>query len=340
MADTVDTAASSSSADEAEKPQDGRAPPLENEAADREEAAEGPEAPEATAQESAEPKEEPEQPRAREEETHEPEVSEAEPEERDEEPEAAEGEPEERDEEPEATEEEPEERDEEPEAAEEAGPSLTELVEELGHQLTELGVAEAQLQAARNMPGVRQAVRDVAGALVVVVAAITAFAFINVAAMDGLSRVLATWLAALLLAAFWLVVAGVLLFGVMGRARQWLLWIVLKAPPSEAVEEIERERNEAGKAALGTLERLGPALAIQIALAAMPKVGDVAEDVAGGVVEVGGSVIEASDEIVEVVTEQITSAGVVNQVWSVALTPGRYGIKVATTVLKRGRPAD
>jgi hypothetical protein len=312
MADTVDTAASSSSADEAEKPQDGRAPPLENEAADREEAAEGPEAPEATAQESAEPKEEPEQPRAREEETHEPEVSEAEP----------------------------EERDEEPEAAEEAGPSLTELVEELGHQLTELGVAEAQLQAARNMPGVRQAVRDVAGALVVVVAAITAFAFINVAAMDGLSRVLATWLAALLLAAFWLVVAGVLLFGVMGRARQWLLWIVLKAPPSEAVEEIERERNEAGKAALGTLERLGPALAIQIALAAIPKVGDVAEDVAGGVVEVGGSVIEASDEIVEVVTEQIAGGGVVNQVWSVALTPGRYGVKVATTVLKRGRPAD
>jgi hypothetical protein len=190
------------------------------------------------------------------------------------------------------------------------------------------------------MPGVRQAVRDVAGALVVVVAAITAFAFINVAAMDGLSRVLATWLAALLLAAFWLVVAGVLLFGVMGRARQWLLWIVLKAPPSEAVEEIERERNEAGKAALGTLERLGPALAIQIALAAIPKVGDVAEDVAGGVVEVGGSVIEASDEIVEVVTEQIAGGGVVNQVWSVALTPGRYGVKVATTVLKRGRPAD
>jgi hypothetical protein len=141
------------------------------------------------------------------------------------------------------------------------------------------------------MPGVRQAVRDVAGALVVVVAAITAFAFV-------------------------------------------------KAPPSEAVEELERERNEAGKAALGTLERLGPALAIQIALAAMPKVGEVGEEVAGGVVEMGGSVIEASDEIVEVVTEEIPGVGVVNQVWSVEHTPGRYGIKVATTVLKRGRPTD
>ena len=50
--------------------------------------------------------------------------------------------------------------------------------------------------------------------------------------------------------------------------------------------------------------------------------------------------IEASDEIIEVVTEQIPGGGVVNQVWSVALTPGRFGIRVATTVLKRGKPAD
>jgi hypothetical protein len=339
MADTVDTAASSSPADEAEKPQDGRAAPRENAAADRAEAAPEP----------AEPKGEPEPPHAGEEGAHELGQGEEGPGERVEEPEATEereaepGATEEREAEPEATEGEPEKREEEPEAAEEEedeGPGLTELVEELGHELTELGVAEAKLEAARNMPGVRQAVRDVAGALVVVVAALTAFAFINVAAMDGLSRVMASWLAALLLAAFWLVVASVLLFGVMGRARQWLLWLVLKSPPSEAVEELERERNEAGKAALSTLERLGPALAIQIALAAVPKVGDVAEDVAGGVVEVGGSVIEASDEIVEVVTEQIPGGGVVNQVWSVALTPGRFGIKVATTVLKRGKPAD
>ena len=126
----------------------------------------------------------------------------------------------------------------------------------------------------------------IVGALIVVVAALTAFAFLNVAAMDGLSTVLASWLAALVLAAVWTAVGGVLLFGLMGRARRWLLWIVLQEqPPREAVEELERERDVAGRAARTTLERLGPALAVQIAVAAVPKAGEVAGDVASGVVE-------------------------------------------------------
>ena len=222
----------------------------------------------------------------------------------------------------------------------EDGRSMTEMFEQLGRELGELGMAEARLEAARNMPEVRRSANDVAGALVVVVAGLTAFAFANVAAMDGLSKVLATWLAALVLAVFWIAVGGVLLFGVMGRARQWLSWIVLKAPPSEAVEELERERDAAGRVALGTIQQLGPAIAIQIALAAVPKASDVAGDMASGVVDAGDSVLEASDEIVEVITEQIPGGGVVNQVWDVALMPGRLGIKVATTVLRRGRTEE
>jgi hypothetical protein len=217
--------------------------------------------------------------------------------------------------------------------------SLTELFEQLGRDLSELAVSETQLEAARNMPEVRRAARDIAGTLVVVVAALTAFAFLNVAAMDGLSRALATWEAALVLAALWIAVAGVLLL-TMRRARQWLWWIVFRAPPASAVEELEQDRDDAGKTALGTLQRLGPALAIEIALAAMPKAGDVAGDVAGGVIEVGGSVLEVSDEIVEVVADQLPGGGVVNQVWDVALMPGRLGIKVATTVLRRSRPVE
>jgi hypothetical protein len=54
----------------------------------------------------------------------------------------------------------------------------------------------------------------------------------------------------------------------------------------------------------------------------------------------GDNVLEVSDEIVEVVTEQLPGGGVVNQVWDVALMPGRLGIKVATTVLRRGRPGE
>jgi hypothetical protein len=222
--------------------------------------------------------------------------------------------------------------------------SVTELLEQLRRELSELGISEAQLEAARNLPEVRRAARDFAGALVVVVAALTAFAFANVAAVEGLSRVLTSWLAALVLAALWMAVGGVLLFGFMGRARRWLFWIVLKAPPAEALEELERERDAAAKAARTTLERLGPALAIQIALAAVPKAGDVAGDVASGVVTgvagIGDGVLDVSDETIAVVAEQIPGGGVVNQVWAVALTPPRFGIRVAATALRRGRPVE
>ena len=229
---------------------------------------------------------------------------------------------------------EPKEHEDEADAPE-GGPSLTELFEQLGRELGELGMSEAQLEAARNMPEVRRVSRDIAGALVVVIAALTAFAFLNVAAMDGLSNELSTWEAALVLAAFWIAVAA-LLFGFMRQARRWLLWLVLKAPPREAVEKLERDRNAAGKAALSTIEEIGPAIAVQVALAAVPDAGDVA----GGVVEMGGTVLEVSDEMVEVITEQLPGGGVVNQVWDVALMPGRLGIKVATTVLRRGRPGE
>lgn len=50
--------------------------------------------------------------------------------------------------------------------------------------------------------------------------------------------------------------------------------------------------------------------------------------------------LEVSDETVEVLAEQIPAGGVANQVWDVALMPGRLGVRVATTVLRRGRPAS
>jgi hypothetical protein len=218
--------------------------------------------------------------------------------------------------------------------------SVTELFEQLGFELSELSMSEGRLEAARNLPEVRRSARDLSGALIVIVAALTGFAFLNVAAVDGLSSSMSSGLAALVLAALWLAVASVLLFGFMARARRWLLWIVLKVPPTtEAIDELERRRDAAGRAARSTLEQLGPALAVQIALAAVPKAGEVADDVATGVVEVADTVLEVSDETVEVLAEQIPGGGMANQVWDVALMPGRLGVRVATTVLRRGRPA-
>ena len=68
--------------------------------------------------------------------------------------------------------------------------SVTELMVQLGREVSVLVFCEAQLAASRNMPEARRAVRDIAAALVAAVAFLTAFVFANVAAMLGLTSVL------------------------------------------------------------------------------------------------------------------------------------------------------
>ena len=45
-----------------------------------------------------------------------------------------------------------------------------------------------------------------------------------------------------------------------------------------------------------------------------------------------------SDDMVEAMTEDLPGGGVVNLMWDVVLLPGRVGLKVAATVLKRTEP--
>ena len=66
-------------------------------------------------------------------------------------------------------------------------------------------------------------------------------------------------------------------------------------------------------------------------MAAVP----IAGGMASGVVEMGDELIESADDIVESITQDLPGSGVVNQVWDFVLMPGRLGIRVATTVLKR-----
>jgi hypothetical protein len=217
-------------------------------------------------------------------------------------------------------------------------PSLMALLEEFGLQLGVYGRSAAQLEAARNMPEIRRAARQVAGLGIAAIGGATAFVFLNVAAINGLAKVMAPWLAALVLAAAWIAIAGVLLFGYLHRARRWLVWLLFKAPPQAALDELERERNEAGQELRATAERIGPVVAISIATAAIPQAGEVAGDVAVGVIEAGDTVIEASDEIVDAIAEEIPGGGVVATAWDIVLIPGRFGVRVATTVIRRVRP--
>ena len=215
--------------------------------------------------------------------------------------------------------------------------SVTELMVQLGREVSVLVFCEAQLAASRNMPEARRAVRDIAAALIAAVAFLTAFVFANVAAMLGLTSVLSSWLAAVVLTAAWIAVGSALAVALMvraGRVTGWKWWRVFSGGAEASLIELERARAEAERAVRETLEQLAPAMTFQIAAAAVP----MATDAVGGVVDVGGDLIEASDDMVEGIAEDLPGGGVVNQMWDVVLMPGRFGVKVATTVLKRGEP--
>ena len=215
--------------------------------------------------------------------------------------------------------------------------SVTELLIQLGGDVSVLAFCEAQLAASRNMPEVRRAARDIAAALVAGIAFLTAFVFVNVAAMLALATVMPSWLAALILFLVWLLIGAAVAIALMVRAGHvtgWKWWRIFTAGPEESLKDLERARAEAEEAVLATLQRLAPAVTVEIAAAAVP----VAAGAVGGVVDVGSDLLEASDDMVEAIAEDLPGGGRVNQMWDVVLMPGRFGVRVATTVLKRGEP--
>jgi hypothetical protein len=223
--------------------------------------------------------------------------------------------------------------------AEDKAPSVTELLVELGRDVSVLAFCEAHLAASRNMPEVRRAARDLAAAVVAGLAFLTAFVFVNVAAVLGLSSVLEAWLAAVVLALIWIALGaalGIALLVRAGHVTGWKWWRVFSAGAEDTLHDLERARDEAEQAVRETLERLAPALTIEIAAAAVPMATDMAGDVAEGIVDVGSDLIEASDDMVEAIADDLPGGGVVNQMWDVVLMPGRFGIRAATTVFKRG----
>ena len=206
-------------------------------------------------------------------------------------------------------------------ASEEA--SVSELLEQLGRQLAALVYYESRLVASRNKPQLQRAGLGVAAVLAVVAALLAAFVLANTAALLALSKVLDSWLAALVLAAAWTAVAAVLALALWRRVKR------AAAGKGETAEEVRARAEEDVRA---TLERLGPVITKEIALAAVPS--------ADGIADLGEDLIEGADEFVEEIVEELPGGGVVNQVWDVVMAPGRFGIRVATTVLKRGEPGD
>lgn len=203
----------------------------------------------------------------------------------------------------------------------EAEESVTDLLGQLGRDVAALVFYESRLVAERHQPELRRAGRDAVAGVAVVAAFLTVFVLANTAALLALATVMAGWLAALVLAAVWTAIGAVLALALWVRARR------LGGGGDETLEEA-RERAE--QQVRATLERLSPAVTREIALAAVPT--------ADGFVDMGEDLIESADDIVDSITDDLPGGGAVNQVWDIVLAPGRFGIRVATTVLRRGQP--
>ncbi len=218
--------------------------------------------------------------------------------------------------------------DHEPLEHEETRP-VSELVEQFARDLAQLGLYEGQLEAARNVPDVRRGLRDGFGALVAAAAILVAFAFANLALYSGLATTLPSWQAALVVAGIWLVVGSLLVLAVARRVQRSRLWKAVATSSPDAVAQLQESRDRAAGAVRDTLARLGPAISIEIVAAAVPS--------AGGLIE---TALDTSDEAVEALVEGLPGGGAVNQIWDVALMPGRFGLRVATTVFRRDATGD
>jgi hypothetical protein len=199
--------------------------------------------------------------------------------------------------------------------------SLTELFEQLGRELSALLYYESRLAALQHRPEIRREARNLAGWGFVLLALLTAFTLANVAAVRALTGPLPGWLAALLPAAAWAIVAALVARALSARLARHAL----------DRQQAEAARAEAGEAVRATLEQIAPVLSREVALAAVPIAGDMAD----GAVEVAAELIESADDVVDAITGEVPGGSVVNQMWDVVLMPGRLGIRVATTVLGR-----
>ena len=216
--------------------------------------------------------------------------------------------------------------------AEDDDRGLTEVVEQLGRDVSAPLLREAELTAVRNRPAVRRGARDAMAVGVAAVAFGTAFLLSNWAAVRALSG-LPDWLAPLVFAVAWAIVGGVLMLALLLRSREstwWSWWHAFaRGDDVEIVEDRERARDDALQHVRERLEELAGVAAqnaeAMVAAAVVP--------MAEGVV-VDEDILDATEEAFEDAVEEIPGGGLVAEVIDFVLIPGRLGIRIMTTVMK------
>lgn len=214
-----------------------------------------------------------------------------------------------------------------------AAAAVSELIEQVWRAAGHLALVETQLAAVRHGPQLRRAARDIAVALGIALAFLTAFALANWAAVSALARPLPGLAAPLLLAAAWIVVGISMLVFALNRGDRVFDWRRIRkvgAAPVQTISAHERARREAQRGMRESLERLaregGELTGALVSSAVVP--------IAGGVISAGEHVIDQIDELTDDLGKTVHGGGVINRVADIALLPGRYLASVARTALE------
>jgi len=208
------------------------------------------------------------------------------------------------------------------------GPSIAELAERVARDSARLASHEAALGASQHVPQLRRVAIGAGTVAAIVLAFLTAFAFANVTALAGLATAVPIWLAALILAAFWVAVAVVLAAILRARLRRGStgIWIrLLGDDRATAVGELQASRDVAEHDLRMSLDRFGDA----VAAASAAQLADAVVPFAG---TMGDALLDEAEEVLD----DVPGAGAVGQVVDIVLFPGRLGLRIATTVLRGG----
>jgi len=212
--------------------------------------------------------------------------------------------------------------------------SATDLIEQVGRDAGTLALRELQLTASRHDDEIRRALRNLTIAAVAGVAFVTAFVMVNWAIVLALQGPLPSWRAPLVVGACWLVLAlaaGIFLAtrpeGVAG------IRAALAATGSDDAS-LEAARDRAEEKMRASIMELTGAVASEtgviIAGAIVP--------FAGGAVDAGEKILDSADDLTDRIEESgIPGGRVANQVFDVALIPGRLFIRVTGAAFKLGR---
>jgi hypothetical protein len=213
-----------------------------------------------------------------------------------------------------------------------AGALFGQLTQDLAGLLRE----ELEFAALERVPEVRMVLAELTAFAAVGVAGIFALAAATWAAGAGLAEAVPAWAAALIVAAVWAVVAGVLVLVLarrMARRDPRLQWFL--HPDPVAIEKAHDEaRTAAEQAVRESAARFAGAAVREIATGGLSAAKDEVEDVVDDVQD------EVMDVIGESEQELARSRGIVDSATTVALLPARIAFAVVRGVVSRGEDEE